>query len=41
MMAELNKEFGTALVVVTHDRQLAAKMHRQLRLVDGVLEHGG
>lgn len=38
MLAELNKEFGTALVVVTHDRKLAAKMHRQLRLVDGVLE---
>ena len=37
MMAELNEEFGTALVVVTHDRKLAAKMHRQLCLVDGVL----
>jgi lipoprotein-releasing system ATP-binding protein len=38
MMAELNQQYGTALVVVTHDRQLAARMHRQMRLVDGVLE---
>ncbi len=37
LMAELNQEYGTALVVVTHDRQLAARMHRQLRLLDGVL----
>jgi lipoprotein-releasing system ATP-binding protein len=37
MMAELNQEYGTALVVVTHDRKLAARMVRQLRLVDGVL----
>ncbi len=40
MMAELNQQYGTALVVVTHDRQLAARMHRQMRLVDGVLEAG-
>ena len=38
LMAELNQEYGTALVVVTHDRQLAARMNRQLRLLDGVLE---
>lgn len=37
IMAELNQEMGTALVVVTHDRKLAARMHRQMRLVDGVL----
>lgn len=37
MMAELNEQYGTALVVVTHDRKLAARMHRQLRLLDGVL----
>ncbi len=37
MMAELNQQYGTALVVVTHDRKLAARMVRQLRLVDGVL----
>jgi len=38
MMAELNQQYDTALVVVTHDRQLAARMRRQMRLVDGVLE---
>ena len=38
MMTELNQQYGTALVVVTHDRQLAARMGRQMRLVDGVLE---
>lgn len=38
MMAELNEEMGTALVIVTHDRKLAARMHKQMRLVDGVLE---
>ncbi|MEE9448239.1 MAG: lipoprotein-releasing ABC transporter ATP-binding protein LolD [Arenicellales bacterium] len=38
MMVELNQHYGTALVVVTHDRQLAARMHRQLRLVDGELK---
>ena len=37
MMAELNQQYGTALVVVTHERQLAARMIRQMRLVDGVL----
>lgn len=37
MMTELNQEYGTALVVVTHDRKLAARMHRQLRLIDGDL----
>lgn len=37
MMAELNGEYATALVVVTHDRQLAARMQRQMRLEDGVL----
>lgn len=37
MMAELNELYGTALVVVTHDRQLAVRMHRQMRLVDGRL----
>lgn len=37
MMSELNQLYDTALVVVTHDRQLAARMQRCMRLVDGRL----
>lgn len=37
MMVELNTEYGTALVVVTHDQQLASRMGRLLELSDGGL----
>jgi len=37
LMLELNRELGTALVVVTHAPELAARMHRTLTLSDGVL----
>ncbi|GJM10978.1 MAG: lipoprotein-releasing system ATP-binding protein LolD [Lysobacteraceae bacterium] len=37
LMLELNQEFGTALVLVTHDRHLASKMDRTLELSEGVL----
>lgn len=37
LMRELNKELGTALVMVTHDTELARRMQRILRLEDGVL----
>jgi lipoprotein-releasing system ATP-binding protein len=38
LMRELNLRQNTSLVVVTHDVELAARMDRQLRLVDGVLQ---
>ena len=35
LMIELNREFGTGLIIVTHDLQLAQKMHRVVRIEDG------
>jgi lipoprotein-releasing system ATP-binding protein len=37
LMLELNQVIGTALIIVTHDAELAAKTDRTLHLVDGVL----
>lgn len=37
LMRELNREFNTAFLVVTHDGELAAKMDRQLHMQDGLL----
>jgi lipoprotein-releasing system ATP-binding protein len=38
LMRALNRKQGTSLVVVTHDAELAARMDRQMRLVDGALQ---
>ncbi|MDT3708451.1 MAG: lipoprotein-releasing ABC transporter ATP-binding protein LolD [Thiobacillus sp.] len=38
LMRSLNSKHRTSLVVVTHDAGLAARMDRQLRLVDGRLQ---
>ncbi|OGU21256.1 MAG: lipoprotein releasing system, ATP-binding protein [Hydrogenophilales bacterium RIFOXYD1_FULL_62_11] len=37
LMRDLNRKQATSLIVVTHDSNLAARMDRQLRLVDGIL----
>jgi lipoprotein-releasing system ATP-binding protein len=37
LMLDLNREFGTSLVVVTHDGRLAARMERVLELSGGGL----
>ena len=37
LMMGLNRELGTTLVLVTHDRELAEKAHRMIRLADGLV----
>jgi len=37
MMQELNERLNTSFIVATHDLELAGKMQRRLRLVDGLL----
>jgi len=38
LMLELNEEFRTSFVVVTHEPKLAARMNRTLTLEDGILK---
>jgi putative ABC transport system ATP-binding protein len=37
LMAEMNRESGTTLVLVTHDPELASRARRVIRLADGAL----
>jgi lipoprotein-releasing system ATP-binding protein len=39
LMQNLNAQLNTSFIVVTHDIELAARMQRSLRLIDGVLQH--
>jgi len=39
LMQQLNEQLQTSFIVVTHDLELAARMPRCLRLVDGQLDH--
>lgn len=38
LLRELNREFATSFVVVTHDRVLAARLDKQYHMADGKLE---
>jgi putative ABC transport system ATP-binding protein len=38
LLLNLNKEFGTTLIIVTHDPVIAEKTQRAIRLRDGLLE---
>ncbi len=40
LMQQLNEKLNTSFIVVTHDIELAKRMQRMMRLVDGVLQQG-
>jgi len=40
LILQLNEDLGTALVIVTHDTELAGKMDRVMTLMDGQLQSG-
>ena len=37
LLFELNRELGTTLILVTHDRELATRLDRRVRIRDGIL----
>jgi putative ABC transport system ATP-binding protein len=38
LLETLNQESGVAVVLVTHDHEVAARAHRQIRMRDGLIE---
>jgi putative ABC transport system ATP-binding protein len=39
LLGQLNAEDGTTIAVITHDRDLAASLPRQVHILDGRIEH--
>ncbi len=39
ILEELNSERGVAVVLVTHDDEVAGRARRQVRVRDGLVEH--
>lgn len=38
LLRDINKEYNTTFIIVTHDRHLAAKSDRVIEIVDGLIE---
>ncbi|MFN0161085.1 MAG: ABC transporter ATP-binding protein [Burkholderiales bacterium] len=41
LFTQLNRDEGITVVLVTHDREIAAHAHRLVRFRDGIVEHDG
>jgi putative ABC transport system ATP-binding protein len=39
LLLGLNKDIGTTLIIITHDRRIAEQTQRVIRLKDGLLEN--
>ena len=40
LLLSLNRDLGTTLIIITHDRKVAEQTQRVIRLKDGLLENG-